>query len=926
MGDAEDYDRKNFIILILFSSIFMIIYMTYLSLVVKYIIKNYHRKKLCVFWVEYSLLILNGIIFIMIYIINSIYIHIYKDNSRIDNPTNLSKSSISISIIVFLTSMCVTIICCLLFDSIIAIQLSLKMEKMKKINDKDLTAVSEKIKNVNLNNILKMKYTYKYYFLFSLIIILYIVLCILAYRDTNIKRFDGIWNLYGYFTYLLRYYHLIVLILLIGSISFMNQSKKSLLNKNYHNDNRIGQKVYDIYFSQLVYFTDILSFKLVSDLIMNIPAIFFLSEEKFNTFTLIFSEFSIFLYIFLGGSENLILDKDCKAGKMDTKLRYMFCLKKLDFHFGEKDHRIIFDEFQFNYSPEEQSLFSDLNLTIIKNVEYNLMDIEEGKNLNESGMDDSILGIETFYHNFDESNKKKIDFKTVSEFYLLQKLIMLFFNNNLDVYESAMDNIDENFFLSIKKLGKNRKNKKQNLFLKDSMISNRQSRLSINEIKNIKTSLRISPNEVFSSIEEKEIFNELKKKLNLKNEKYSYKIESLVSSELFELFPFYQMKINSIIKSINPTANIKIFNKFVKRNNNSQNNFIIRNENNRISIKNDIAYENNNNNVESTQNISVKEIEKNLFYTYDLYLMYEIYDKKDFVNSNELKNVISEYNKYFLSTIKNMNYSFLPLILGIFSVEIYGSEKIIVLYRNPLFFSNFNHFNHWINFYITEEPEKIRVSSLFNDIIDVNQIEIENSLKVNEDDYDEIKKTLENDYNFLKKIKNFFPIIHLFFGDENKDDVSEENEKGAEIKMNKNKYHFIENSILGESSINNDIGLIDVLDKNLSLSNYNNPDDSNDINNIINENSLFDKQYYFMSGKEIRTIKIYFTNLFRKDCELNKSKKISIINSESYCEFLQAQLIKYLIKNPLFNEENNENEENIDEENKEGKKIEKKEN
>ena len=68
-----------------------------------------------------------------------------------------------------------------------------------------------------------------------------------------------------------------------------------------------------------------------------------------------------------------------------------------------------------------------------------------------------------------------------------------------------------------------------------------------------------------------------------------------------------------------------------------------------------------------------------------------------------------------------------------------------------------------------------------------------------------------------------------------------------------------------------------------------------------------------MSGKEIRTIKIYFTNLFRKDCELNKNEEYSNnkINSQSYCEYLQGQLIKYLRKNTLFNdnEENKENKE-----------------
>jgi hypothetical protein len=279
--------------------------------------------------------------------------------------------------------------------------------------------------------------------------------------------------------------------------------------------------------------------------------------------------------------------------------------------------------------------------------------------------------------------------------------------------------------------------------------------------------------------------------------------------------------------------------------------------------------------------------------------MYEIYDKKDFVNFNELENIINEYNKYLLSVVKNMNYTFLPLILGIFSLEIYDSNLIIILYRNPLFFTNFNHFNHWINFYITEEPEKIKVSSLFNDVIDVNEIEIKNTLVLNDADYEEIKKNLENDYSFLIKINNIYPIIHLFIGDEN--DVRVENEE-EEQKLKKNQ--CLENSILG-LSINDDIGIYDVLDNNISLSFINNKEE----NDEIDENSLFDKEYYYMSGTDLRTIKIYFTNLFRKDCELNKNQKNenNKVNSDSYCKYLQDQLINYLTKKSLFNDEDKDN-------------------
>ena len=110
---------------------------------------------------------------------------------------------------------------------------------------------------------------------------------ILTYKDTNPIRFKGYLNLNSYITILLRYYHLAISFLLIISIFIMNKNKKSLLKKHYYNYNRLAQKLFDIYFNQIIYFTDIISFKLVSDLIMNIPAFLFLSKKKLDTASLI---------------------------------------------------------------------------------------------------------------------------------------------------------------------------------------------------------------------------------------------------------------------------------------------------------------------------------------------------------------------------------------------------------------------------------------------------------------------------------------------------------------------------------------------------------------------------------------------------------------------------------------------------------------
>ena len=157
--------------------------------------------------------------------------------------------------------------------------------------------------------------------------------------------------------------------------------------------------------------------------------------------------------------------------------------------------------------------------------------------------------------------------------------------------------------------------------------------------------------------------------------------------------------------------------------------------------------------------------------------------------------------------------------------------------------------------------------------------------------------------------------------------------------------NFIENSILfGEGSrlasesnilIDKDKDLV-ALDLSNNLNNISMPNlisaDDEIIMSIIDEtNSLMDKEYFFINGNNLRTIKIYFTNLFRKDCEINKRENnINMkLDSNSYCVYLQDQLINYLSKKSLFNnndeiDEKNE-EEKIEEEKKEEEKIEKEE-
>jgi len=792
------------------------------------------------------------------------------------------------------------------------------MNKIKSIEAKNLMQVTQKCKNINIIDILKMKTHYIYYIVFSLINACFIILAILGFMDTDISRFDGILNLKGYFSYLLRYYHLSVLVLLIISIIYMNISKGSLLEKEYFNDNRTAKKVYDIHFSQIVYFTDVISFKLIADLIMNIPALFFLALAQFNTFSLIFSEFTIFIYIFIGGSEYFVIDEDSKAGVINNYIKFWFCFKKLNFHFGEKDHRVILDDFNFQYSAEEQNVLASLNLTVIKNIEYKLIDDNNIEREEENEYIELQINKKASKAKSNNSIKKKyLDFRSVSEFYLVQKLLMIFFQKNYEMYDNALKNMDENG-IQIKKLGKERITQRKSRLSFRSQDSNfensvnRISRMSIKESKKLITKMKAEQNDLFTSFEEKELFEELRLKFNIKDENYTFNLDSILTSDFFELFPFFQMNIRTVLRSLNPARNLKIFSKFIQRKTEEQKKYTIKNlkSKSRISIVNKISKCNilgDDDNDDDYLKKS-KELEKDLYYTHDLFLMYEMYDKKDFIDQNELKDIILPYKKYLLSVLKNMDYSFLPLIIGIFELEIYDSKKVIILYRNPLYFTNFTRFNHWINFYLTEEPEKIKVSSMYNDIININEIEIKNSLQLNSLDYDEIKKNLEHDYKFLSEINKIYPIIHLFIGDET--GISKDDYKNKKRRKNENFYNlYNENSILGEVSLSGEesFGMLDMIG-DMSINDFNG-EDSNNINELT---SLFDKEYYTMSGNDLRTIKIYFTNLFRKDCSL--SNEINP-DAQDYCDYLQEQLNNYLLNSTLFEDEK-ENENENEEDNK----------
>jgi hypothetical protein len=250
---------------------------------------------------------------------------------------------------------------------------------------------------------------------------------------------------------------------------------------------------------------------------------------------------------------------------------------------------------------------------------------------------------------------------------------------------------------------------------------------------------------------------------------------------------------------------------------------------------------------------------------------------------------------------------FLPLLLGIFNIKFFGSNKIVIIYKNPLYFTNYASFNNWINFYITEVEEKTKKSVVTKDnILDLNEIEIKDNLRINENDYEEIKLILENDFEYLNNY-NFqvYPIIHLFVGNEN----------NSEEKLKKN-HVLSESFIVGSQGSQQQHNFSVLLNTSGDQFSFSNSIKKKDLS-IFERNTLLEKEYYVMNeNKDIFTIKIFLTNYFRFGNKVNKEEgKMFLLNPESYGKYLQKQLLSHLIKNNSFSNDekdyNNEKNKNI---------------
>ena len=911
IDDNINYDKKIYITILLFSIPSFIIFLMYFISIIIYIKQNFSTKKITLLWINYSIIIFLVILFLFLYILKLIL----NKKERAINPDELSSNFFSVSINLCIILLIYSILNNLILDLIKIFEAYHKIKKLSKIKVKEAEYLELRLKEIKFQNIYNANSYFIPLIIFNIIHIGFLFLYLLGYLDTNINRTKGFFNINNLFTYLLKNYYFLVLIAVVVYMFLLTRSKKMLVNCGYYNPNLFEQKLFNIYSNRAIYYTYIFNYQFIVELFLNIPIVLFLQIKYFNILSFIIFIVSMFFYIYLGGILYLNIDENNNAAIRQTLIRKLFCFNDKTIFFRNKNIKDVFNDFIYHYNNNENSKIMDLELTLFKryskekkiNPQSNMYPLQTN--------DDKIFNSSRKLFNFDPnlinrnivSDKRNnsdfpkliaktiIDFTSLCDYYILYKLLYLYFQENKDVYDNVFRKMSDdtgifrkimaesNPFRRKSSLGANNSTTNNNIgynINKQDLITNidRISRISMMDSKKIQTSLKVSSNEIFLSLEEKDLLEEFKVKYGFKSSYIEFKIESMFSESFFEVLPYFQLKIVDIIKALIPSYNKKLFNIFIKK----------------MS-----PYKN--------------KIEQNIFMTYDSLLIIEVYEKKDFINSENLKKFVNQYKTYLTNTLKNMDYTFLPLVIGVFNIQIGSLTKIAVMYRNPLHFTLYNHFNNWITFYINESTEKLKASLMLDDVIDLNEIEVKNALKINEADYDEVKKNFKQDLQLLKEINiPIYPVIRLFIGDEN-GAIKATDSNNLGFNKNYKITNMNEPSILDESIPNNKQQNISEL---LEMSDIINLSLSKKISGDFLENevnSILEKEYYSMSGNDIHTIKIYFTNLFRTGNELSRKKRDFLNGNKddvslSYRNFIEEELFNYLTKTSSFLEDNEKKE------------------
>ena len=388
---------------------------------------------------------------------------------------------------------------------------------------------------------------------------------------------------------------------------------------------------------------------------------------------------------------------------------------------------------------------------------------------------------------------------------------------------------------------------------------------SINISKSFST-IKEKDESLYSSVSsEVNNFTKRKSTTNTNNiDEATFSIKLLNNDALFDIFPYYNLKINDIIKSLDISSNMELFYKFSEE-----------------KLKNE-SY--------------------NYYYTKDTLLNIEIYDE-DYFTTKQLKSFITEYKNYLFDKITNFSYTFLPLIIGIFNIKYLAYNKIIVLFRNPLTFSYNMNFHYWLKFIFSGADKKIETSTDKKDFINLYDIESSNNILLEITEYKNSVEILDNDLSFLQnniKYNMNFKLNLFILNDEYKNNLYEGDQTElSTVYPNINDNNNIKNNDL-EEIVRESLSFFPYDDFNYKKFNFHKKYFGSDDISLLEKlylNELVNNRYIF---------KIYFTEIFsRRVIEENK-EQIQKINIE-----------KNIIHN---NSSFSINEENEDEEDEEKKK------
>lgn len=538
------------------------------------------------------------------------------------------------------------------------------------------------------------KYLTKIHYIFVVIVLVIQVLIAIIF----VVKFDSNY-------YLSLSLNIIFLCLSLLIIFIVKQCYIKLINFQYFSNNLLIEKQFIKTKEQALCIIEHLINKNIFDIFINIPLIInnylgIISEKtgsqvNFQSYYIIF----YFIYIIFYGSLLLTIDNQNKV-EIPRITNYFF--------------------FFYLFSYNIISLKRDVPL-------YN-------EHLYKSFVEDDIKAFRHSSFGIDTLNQEIVNeyYKTEKEylpcnFFIIFKLLYLYFKKNKKVYLETERSVEDNGIPF-----RNFSSKDSKPLITSSNITDqisRISRISITNKERIVSSFKFTMDIIMNSMEERPLKEEFIKNIlkdsngNRLSDPY-FKIEALFVDNLFELFPFYQISINDVMRSFDIGENKELFRYFFE--------------------------------------VKSQKKQFNSFYTKDLFLSFEIYDHQ-FLPFNTIKKFMIEYKKYLFDKMKSCSYSFLPLIIGIFNVTYLSYCKIVVLYKNPIAFSACIKYNCWINYSYSNPNTTIRKSAKESEMADLEEIEVKNNIYLAENEYNETIKTLKSDLKFLKSHQydqNFF--LNLF--------------------------------------------------------------------------------------------------------------------------------------------------------------------